>query len=465
MTHLAARVLATVRRRQLFGPGARLVAAVSGGADSVALAFLLRELAAADRLGLAGLAHLNHGLRGEESERDAAFCARLAADLGLPLDVETGDVAAHARTSGRSLEDAARTARYEFLERARQRLGADVIAVAHTKDDQAETVLMRLLRGSGLGGLSAIHPRRAKIVRPLIDLSRAELVEYLRARQIGWVEDSSNRDPRFLRTRIRHELMPWLTGNISAGVAGVLARTADVVNEEDRLLARLAEAARTRLQDEAGTIDLAGLMAEPVAIRRRVLRAAAAPLLGREPRVSQVDAALAWAQDGQGRRFRLSDLVLERRGDGRIRLSRTERSESGPDAGWRHVAPVPGVIDVPEAGLRFTARPGEPALAVHPRSLGPWGVVVPADIGPRLVVRGWEPGDRLRPLGAPGRKKVQDLFVDRRVQPGERRRIPVVAAPDGRIVWVAGHALAEEFAVTPATKSVVVLSFEPLGGL
>ena len=465
MTHLAARVVATVRHRQLFASGARVVAAVSGGADSVALVYLLRELAAADRLVLAGLAHLNHRLRGEESERDAAFCARLAADLALPLDVETSEVAEHARTSGRSIEDAARIARYAFLARARRRLGGDVVAVAHTKDDQAETVLMRLLRGSGLGGLSAIHPRRAFVVRPLIDVSRGELVEYLRARQVAWVEDSSNRDPRFLRTRVRHELMPWLIGNVSGGVVDVLARTADVVNEEDRLLAGLAEAARARLQDETGTIDLAGLVAEPVAIRRRVLRAAAAPVLGREPRVSQVDAALAWAQREQGHRIRLSNLVLERLAGGRLRLSRAERPASNRRGGWRYVAPVPGAIDVPEAGLRFTACPGEPDLAARPGSLGPWNVVVPAEVGPRLVVRGWEPGDRLRPLGAPGRKKVQDLFVDRRVRPGERRRIPVVTAPDGRIVWVAGHALAEEFAVTPATKSVVVLSFEPLGGL
>ena len=462
MTHLAARVLATVRRRQLWKPGARVVAAVSGGADSVALVHLLAELAAGGHVDLVGLAHLNHRLRGEESERDATFCARLARDFGLPLDVETIEVARLAEAERRSLEDAARQARYAFLERARQRLHADVIAVAHTRDDQAETVLLRLLRGSGPGGLAAIAPKRGHVVRPLIDLRRAELVKFLTDRGRTWVEDSSNRDPRFVRTRVRHELIPWLAEHVNLAVVDVLARTADIAADERRLLGELAEAARARVQDESGTLDRAALLAEPRALQRRILRAAAAPVLGRELRMGQVDTALQWIAGGRSRRLRLSDLLLERL-DGRIRLARAR--EAQPQGGWRHVVPIPGAVDVPEAGLRFAARPADAAAVARPEALGPWGVAVAAPaLGPEVVVRAWEPGDRFRPLGAPGRKKVQDLFVDRRVPQEDRRRVPVVTAPDGRIVWVAGHALAEEFAVNPATKSVVVLSFEPLGG-
>ncbi|HEX7085320.1 MAG TPA: tRNA lysidine(34) synthetase TilS [Vicinamibacterales bacterium] len=464
MTHLAARVLATVRRRHLWEPGARVIAAVSGGADSVALVHLLRELAAGGHVQLVGLAHLNHALRGEEAERDAAFCAQLARDCALPLDVETIEVARLASAEGRSVEDAAREARYAFLERARVRLGGELIAVAQTRDDQAETVVLRLVRGSGPGGLAAIAPRRGHVVRPLIDLRRADLVKYLMDRGISWVEDSSNRDPRFARTRVRHELLPWLAAHVNPAIVDVLARTADIAADEHRLLTELTEAARARVQDARGTLDREALLAEPRALQRRILRAAAAPVLGREPRMGQVDAALDWAAQGRSRRFRLSDLVLERL-EGRIRIARADTAAPAPE-GWRHVVPVPGAADVPEAGLRFAARPADTAVAARPETLGPWGVAVPASaLGPEVVVRAWERGDRLRPLGAPGRKKVHDLFVDRRVRPEDRGRVPVVAAPDGRIVWVAGHALAQEFAVSPATKSVVVLSFEPLGGL
>lgn len=464
MTHLAARVLATVRRRHLWQPGARVVGAVSGGTDSVALVHLLRELAGGGYVDLVGLAHLNHGLRGAEAERDAAFCAQLARDCGLPLDVETIEVARLASAEGRSVEDAAREARYAFLERARVRLGGEVIAVAQTRDDQAETVMLRLVRGSGPGGLAAIAPRRGRVVRPLIDLRRADLVKYLTDRGIPWVEDSSNRDPRFVRTRVRHELLPWLAAHVNPAIVDVLARTADIAADEHRLLGELAEAARARVQDASGALDRTALLAEPRALQRRILRAAAAPVLGRAVRMGQVDAALEWAAQGKSRRVRLSDLVFERLDDDRIRLARADAA-SPPPTGWRHVVRVPGAIDVPEAGLRFAARPADAAVAARPEALGPWGVAVPAsELGPEVVVRAWERGDRFRPLGAPGRKKVHDLFVDRRVRPEDRRRVPVVAAPDGRIVWVAGHALAQEFAVSPATKSVVVLSFEPLGG-
>ncbi len=467
MTHLAARVVDTLRRRALCAPGARVVAAVSGGADSVALVHLLTELAEAGRVGFVGLAHLNHRLRGAESERDEAFCRQLARNRGVPLDVEVIEVAEIARQSRRSLEDAARAARYAFLERARERLSGEVVAVAHTRDDQAETVLMRLTRGSGLRGMAAIHPRRHHVVRPLIDLRHEELVAYLRARGAEWVEDSSNRDPRFLRTRVRHELLPWLTEHVSPGVVDVLARTADVVADEDVLLQRLADAARHRAEQPDGSVTWALLAADPVAIRRRVVRSIARDRVGREIGLEPVESILCWLDRGRVGKVALSGMDVELSADGRVLLDRGAELAPSP-ARWRHRLHVPGAIEVPEAGIRFRALPQAwPAADVSsPQALAPGGVVVPASaLGDELVVRAWQSGDRLQPLGCSGRKKVQDLFVDRRVPRGERHRVPIVAAADGRIVWVAGHALAEEFAVTPATKSVVVLSFEPLGGL
>ena len=171
----------------------RVLVALSGGADSVALFFILRELEAAGMLSVAGAAHLHHGLRGAEADADEAFCAGLAARIGVPFVSERADVAALARAGKRSIEDAARTARYAFLERAAAGLGAGVTAVAHTKDDQAETFLLRLLRGAGTRGLGGIRPRAGRIVRPLLDLERGELRGYLTARGETWREDSAMR--------------------------------------------------------------------------------------------------------------------------------------------------------------------------------------------------------------------------------------------------------------------------------
>jgi len=178
---LGQRLLDTIGRHALLRDGRRVLVALSGGADSVALLFLLRELETAGVLDVAGVAHLNHQLRGADSDADAAFCAALASRLGLPFIIESADVAAIARTQKRSMEDAARSVRYAFLERAAATTAADAIAVAHTVDDQAETFLLRLLRGAGTRGLASIHPKAGRVIRPLIDIERVELRDWLSA--------------------------------------------------------------------------------------------------------------------------------------------------------------------------------------------------------------------------------------------------------------------------------------------
>ena len=176
---LAASVLRTIRRDALIEPGGRVVVALSGGPDSVALVYLLRELQDGGHVSLAGVAHFNHQLRGPEADADEAFCRSLADELSLPIECGTADVRFAARQQRRSIEDAARTLRYRFLEQAADRLGADRIAIGHSRDDQAETFLLRLLRGSGPRGLAGILPRAGRVIRPLLDLPRAELRAYV----------------------------------------------------------------------------------------------------------------------------------------------------------------------------------------------------------------------------------------------------------------------------------------------
>jgi tRNA(Ile)-lysidine synthase len=481
MTSLAARVLASLRRRRLCDPHARIVAAVSGGADSVALAHLLAELSNAGALTLAGIAHLDHRLRGDESARDREFCAALAANLAVPFDVEQFDVAREAERRGESTEQAGRRVRYEFLERARRRLGAEHAAVAHTRDDQAETVLLRLLRGAGTRGLAAILPSREGIIRPVIDIRRAELVRYLESHAHPWVEDSTNTDTRVARNWVRHELLPFITARTGDGVIDVLARTADSAREDEGLLDAIALDAEGRLRPNAATpnaLHADRLLHEPPAVARRVVRrllesvgqkattwahvAAVMELAAGEP--GEVQAA------GCGVKLSAADRVLYFRDLGTLdQRGGRALAPPNPAAGITfRPLPVPGIVDLPESGMRVRAECRDLADVGGITDLSAGGhsrAVIPAITAePGLFVRTWRPGDTLQPLGLSGRKKVQDLFVDRKVPRGQRHSVPIVTAADGRIVWVAGVALGEAFRVTPATKSVVVLSFESLGG-
>ena len=244
-----------------------MVAAVSGGSDSVALAFLLRELAARGEIVFAGLAHLNHHIRGAEADADAAFCRALADRLGVPAVVGDADVPADARTHQVSLEVAGRHARQHFFREAIASVKADCVAVAHTRDDQAETVILRLVRGAGTSGLAAMAPRRDHVIRPLLDITRSELQEFLRAINETWREDATNLDRAIPRNRVRHEVMPELRA-INAQADAALARAAEILRGDDEFLERLANAAFLRcvqadIEQETVTLDVGGVCEAP----------------------------------------------------------------------------------------------------------------------------------------------------------------------------------------------------------
>ncbi len=482
MTSLAARVLASIRRRRLCDPHARIVAAVSGGADSVALLHLLAELSNAAAISLVGVAHLDHRLRGEEAVRDREFCAKLAANLALAFDVEQIDVAGEAEKRGESIEQAGRRVRYEFLECARVRLGADHVAVAHTRDDQAETVLLRLLRGAGARGLAAILPARDGIVRPLIDIRRAEIIDYLEDHGYAWVEDSTNADTRLLRNWVRHDLLPSITARTADGVVDVLARTADSALEDETLLDAIARETSKRLRPSsraANALDAEQLLREPTAIGRRVVRRLLESVGHKAVAWAHVGAVLDLAA-GEPGEIQAAGCHVKLSSADRVLYFRTlEPRRAGgsgasalpvtvPEAAPPRPLPVPGTLVLPECGFRVRAERrdlAEVGGVANLASGSDFRAVIPAATAESgLFVRSWRPGDTLQPLGLSGRKKVQDLFVDRKVPRTARHLVPIVTAADGRIVWVAGVALGEAFRVTPATKSVVVLSFESLGG-
>lgn len=303
LTGLHQAIRRTIKRHALCPPGTRVLVGLSGGSDSVALTHLLLELAEHGDFEVAALAHLNHQLR-PSATRDEAFCGELAARLGLGIVVEVADVQAYAQRSGRSVEDAARRVRYEFLERAAAQTGAGRIAVGHTQDDQAETFLLKLMRGAGLTGLAGIYPRRDRIIRPLLEVTRAELRAYLHSRGERWVDDETNDDLDNPRNRIRHRVLSELDRAAGGATRPNIARAAGLIREDGQWLDELADDWFPRLVavTEGGLeVDAAALAEAPPPVRRRVLLQAMRKVAGdREVGLDHVEAVAALLGGSQG---------------------------------------------------------------------------------------------------------------------------------------------------------------------
>jgi tRNA(Ile)-lysidine synthase len=442
---LTTAVARTFRRHAMLAGGETVLVAVSGGADSVALLAILAALAPAWRLSLHVL-HIDHGLR-QDSGGDAGFVRALGARLGVPVAVE------RVRIGPGSVEAAARAARYAALEAWADRLGAARIAVGHTADDQAETVLMRVLGGAGVRGLAAIPPVRGRIIRPLLEQRRQALREALVAEGLGWFEDPTNRDPKFLRNRIRHELLPLLAaaydGDVVPALAGVARRSRETIDALDRAAA--AELARlAAVEADALTLPRPALAALPVSIAAEVLRQAAAHFGSRAP-------LRAWAHRGlrrvlaptpPRRPFHLGGVSVEVSGD-RVRVGARPATALTPRA-----LPVPGRLELPEIGRALEARllPG----AGYTVSRTAHRVAFDAALLPRaLTVRPRRPGDRFEAFGG-GERRLKSLLIDAKVPRWERARLPIVEA-DGRILWLAGLRRGAAAVVTAATGEVVEL--------
>jgi len=442
----------TIRRHAMLAGGETVLVAVSGGADSVALLYFLADLAEAWRLRLHVL-HVDHQLR-PDSPADADFVRALGARLGVSVDVVTVTV-----DSRGSLEAAARESRYAALEAGAARVGAHRIALGHTADDQAETVLMRLLEGAGVRGLAGIPPVRGRIIRPLIELHRAALEAELRRAAIPWVEDPTNRDPKFLRNRIRHELLPLLADSYNPAIAGALTRVSTLARDTIAALDRAAAAELARLATfEVGavTLPLGPLRALPRQIAAEVLRQAAERLGSRAP-------LRAWSHRGLRRAltvppprrpFRLGGVTIEVSGA----LARLARA-SLPALVARPLG-VPGRTELPEIGQALEARiVGAEAYAV-PRDPSRVAFDVDELGGGPLTVRARRRGDRFVPFGG-AERRLKTLLIDAKVPRWDRSRVPVIEA-GGVIIWI-GHLRRSATArVTARTRRVLELALVPL---
>jgi tRNA(Ile)-lysidine synthase len=461
------RIRRTIRRHDLAAQDTRVVIALSGGGDSVALAHLLRELDAAGELSVAGVAHFNHQLR-DAADRDEAFCRSLAAERGWPFLAGREDVRSRATREHRSIEDAARVARHEFFARARTHFSADLIAVGHTRDDQAETFLLRLLRGAGPRGLSAMHPRSGDVIRPLLDCRRAELRAYLDARGLASVDDETNADVAIPRNRVRAELLPLLEQRFNPSIVDVLASQAELARDDwnwmlDELESKNLEVRSENSEPGTRNLELAPLVHAPRALRRLALwRAMTGAAGGRTVSLAHVEAVLDLLDSpGPGGSIDAPGHVVERVGNRVVlRSGRSDDAQAAPDF-FRYPLSVPGEVALPEHGCVVSAELAAAGGAHAPRATvrNRATAVITADgwTAP-LAVRNRRPGDRFRPFGLDGQKKLQDFLVDRKVARAARDRVPLVVDENDRILWVAGHEIDEAFRVTAASRAVIILT-------
>ena len=405
----------TIARYEMLPANCRVIAAVSGGADSVCLVHILREIGA----NLSGLAHFNHQLRGAASDEDERFVSEMASRMDLPF------FRASAQLSG-NLEQAARRARMEFFRGLVHDGAADRIALGHTRDDQAETVLFRILRGSGLAGLAGIHPVNGPFIRPLIEVTREQVEQYLGSRGTAWREDTTNRELRFARNRIRHELLPELEREWNPQIRGALAHLADLAFEEERWWS-----GQPGLNGEFRASELAAM---PRAIARRAIRrtiaAAKGDLRGIEFEHVERILELASRASGDGRLL-LPGVAVTRSFD-RMRVERPEiRNRSEPV-----MVTVPGVYPAPDGAgeIRF-----EIAETQSPRCAN-LRVELAAS---SMDLRAWRPGDHYHPVGRSRDQKLKEMFQSARIPSWRRQSWPIVECA-GKIVWARGFGAAEE---------------------
>jgi tRNA(Ile)-lysidine synthase len=493
---LARRLLRSLRHAGMLRAGERLGVGVSGGADSVGLLLLLLELC--DELGIVlSVAHLNHKLRSAFSDGDEKFVAKLAAKHGLVFHAESVDVAAKAKRERANLEDAARRARYDFFSRLVADGRVDRVAVAHTADDQAETVLAHILRGTGLAGLGGIHPRTESVVRPLLGVRRAELRAYLRAKKQNWREDATNQDTARMRARIRKKLLPLLEKQFQSGVVEHLASLAQFAREDEEFLELLARdccdslvrktgvEARISLEDLLQPLKRENIYAEGTenaenrektsALTKRMLhrlieesKSGAGQMTGRH-----IAAVVALALQGEnGKVVQLPGGVdVRRERDDLVfcaNASRPGRRILGKrGAGSSSAAQYEYKLDfengevalrVPQAGCVFRLRVIDWVAKRGDTSKS--GAVLDRDqVRLPLVLRNWRFGDQLRPAGHQKAHKLKRLLNEKRISRWERDGWPVLTS-GGVLVWARGFPVVAGFAANERTRTGILIAEE-----
>ena len=441
----------------LISPGDKVLVAVSGGADSIALLYILKQFS--KELGFElFVAHLNHLARRDESNKDASFVEKEAVKLSLPFFSDKIDVKKSLLKS--SFQESARILRYQFLEDVLMSIKGNKIALGHNADDQIETIIMNLLRGTGLRGLAGIQKERGHIIRPLLSCSRLEIEQFLDEQNLSYRKASSNNDSKYLRNRIRHEVIPFLK-KFNPDISGNLLGLAEIARGEERWMSEKTREVYSQLvtsETRGVCVEITEFESQPIAMKRRLVREIFYRLSGSLRKVSalhiqQVLRLCSRARVGsslnlpgnvsvickyEAVHFFLADDLASTEID-----KKTKRLE------------IPGVTILPQIRVQFITRIVEPPM---PKYINPKQAYLDFEkTGDNIKIRFFQPGDRFVPLGMDGNKKLKSYFIDQKVPRKERPCIPILTNDVDDIIWVYGERISNLFRVGENTKKVLFI--------
>ncbi len=444
---------------ELIVPGDRVLVAVSGGADSLALLYILEQFSKEIGYELF-VAHLNHLARGKESDEDADFVEQVAEKLSLPFFMDKVDAEGKKSFLKTSFQESARILRYQFLEKTLVSINGNKIALGHTADDRVETVLMNLLRGSGLKGLAGIPEVRGNIIRPLLRFSRSDLELFLNERNLDYRIDSSNKETKYLRNKIRHELIPFLK-TYNREISGNLLSLAEIADEEDQWMSERTHELYGQLVttlNGAVSVGVDKFVNQPLALKRRLVREIFYHLKGsfREITAFHVKQVLdLFARHQVGNSIKLPGGVQVVCGYGTMSFSMIDVSEPPEIDNRAQKLKIPGVTSLVQPRIRLHARFVNPPL---PKPMDQKQAYLDYDkTGEHIQVRFFQPGDRFVPLGMQGHKKVKSYFIDQKIPREERPFIPILTNADNDIIWVYGERISDLFRAVENTKKVLLI--------
>ncbi|MBT3923868.1 MAG: tRNA lysidine(34) synthetase TilS [Nitrospina sp.] len=466
MSYLIEKISTSIQK--LVVPGDRVLVAVSGGVDSLALLYLLEQFSKAMGYELF-VAHLNHLARGEESDEDAMFVEKVAKELSLPVFVDRIDIGAEKPHLKTSFQESARILRYQFLEKTLKSISGDKIAVGHTADDQIETVLMNLLRGTGLKGLSGMPEKRGQVIRPLLGCRRNELELVLKSQNLSYRMDSSNNENKYLRNKIRHDLIPFLS-TFNHDLSRSLLSLAEIVRDEDEWISGetreiFAQLVRTSNEERKLSIKISDFQKQHRAIKRRLVREILYQLRGslREVTALHVQQVLdLFARARVGSLLKLPGNVRVFCDYGTINFFLDD------DSGENRVCTskwdqklvrlkVPGVTSLSEGGVKFHTGILEPPVAFPEFTDEKMAYLDFEKTGDFIQARFFQPGDHFIPLGMRGNKKLKSYFSDQKIPRAKRSYIPILTNGEDDIIWVYGERISDRFRITKNTKKVLFI--------
>ncbi len=447
---LTGKVQQFVKQKELLQSGQKIIAAVSGGIDSMVMLDLLVQLRQLWKLEIV-VAHVNFQLRGKESDGDELFVQKIAKAHGLPFYSQHTDTKTIAQKQKRSVQETAREIRYSFFDTLKKSLQADLVATAHHANDNAETMLINLLRGSGIDGLAGIPPRRSCIIRPLLSVTRNEIVQYAKAMNVKFRNDSSNAKDDYTRNFLRNSIIPHLEERINPSLTETLLNESDLFRDAAQFTGRMTTAAYADCVS-GSTINVKRFTSHDPFLQQSIIHRLLKEL-GSEPAFTSISAVVELAQMQKGSIVQISKQLIAERIAEKIEIRKKKERD-----GFFFIIEKAGKLKTEH--FTITVKKSEPPDNKRHRNAS-IEYVDAASVKFPLIVRSWRAGDSFIPLGMKGKKKLSDFFGEQKLATEEKHSIPIIES-NGTIVWVAGKRLDERFKITETTKTVYQLSIQTI---